>query len=64
MKIDIRDVRCCWVNLDKDKENAIQLSENNSLNVYAKNDIRKGEEITINYKNAPDYIDKNTEGFK
>ena len=22
MKIDIRDVKCCWVNLDKDKDNA------------------------------------------
>jgi len=22
MKIDIRDVRCCWINLDKDKNNA------------------------------------------
>ena len=39
-------------------ENAIQKSENNALNVYAKNSISKGEEITINYINAPDYIDK------
>ena len=46
------------------RENAIQKSEKNSLNVYAKNSIKKGEEITINYKNAPDYVDKNTEGFK
>ena len=42
----------------QDKENAIQKSENNALNVYAKNSISKGEEITINYINAPDYIDK------
>ena len=26
--------------------------------------IKEGEEITLNYKNAPDYIDKNTEGYK
>ena len=42
----------------QDKENAIQKSENNALNVYAKNSISKGEEITINYINAPDYVDK------
>ena len=42
----------------QDKENAIQKSENNALNVYAKNNISKGEEITINYINAPDYVDK------
>ena len=42
----------------QDKENAIQKSEDNTLNVYAKNDIKEGEEITINYINAPDYVDK------
>ena len=42
----------------QDKENAIQKSENNTLNVYAKNNISEGEEITINYMNAPDYVDK------
>mgnify|MGYP003135917583 FL=1 len=42
----------------QDKENAIQKSENNTLNVYAKNNISEGEEITINYINAPDYVDK------
>tara|TARA_R100000315_G_scaffold59172_1_gene34779 strand:- start:67 stop:426 length:360 start_codon:yes stop_codon:yes gene_type:complete len=45
-------------------ENAVQKSENNSLNVYAKKNIKKGEEITINYKNAPDYVDKNVDGYK
>lgn len=48
----------------QDTENAIQRSENNKLNVYAKNAIKEGDEITINYKNAPDYVDKNTEGYK
>ena len=42
----------------QDGENAIQKSEGNTLNVYAKNDIGKGEEITINYMNAPDYVNK------
>jgi hypothetical protein len=42
----------------QDNENAIQKSENNKLNVYAKKNIKEGEEITINYKNAPDYINK------
>ena len=49
----------------QDSENAIQKSEGNSLNVYAKNDISKGEEITINYTNAPSYIDKSgVKGYK
>ena len=48
----------------QDKENAMQKSENGALNVYAKNNIKQGEEVTLNYKNAPDYIDKNTEGYK
>ena len=42
----------------QDTENAVPRSENNTLNVYAKNDIKEGEEITINYINAPDYINK------
>ena len=42
----------------QNSENAIQKSENNSLNVYAKSEIKKGDEITINYKNAPSYVDK------
>ena len=48
----------------QDGENAIQKSEDNSLNVYAKKSIKKGEEITINYNNAPSYVTKNTEGYK
>jgi hypothetical protein len=42
----------------QDEENAIQKSESNALNVYAKSTISKGEEITINYINAPNYVDK------
>jgi len=48
----------------QNSENAIQKSEDNSLNVYAKKSIEKGEEITINYNNAPSYVSKNTEGYK
>ena len=49
----------------QNKENAIQKSESNALNVYAKNNISEGEEITINYINAPDYIDKSqVENYK
>ena len=49
----------------QDSENAIQKSENNALNVYAKKDIREGDEITINYINAPNYINKDgVKGYK
>ena len=48
----------------QDKENAIQKSEKGALNIYAKNDIKDGDEITLNYKNSPNYIDKNVEGYK
>ena len=40
----------------QNNENAIQKSENNTLNVYAKKRIKKGSEITINYKDAPSYV--------
>tara|TARA_Y100001963_G_scaffold45355_1_gene63948 strand:+ start:750 stop:1112 length:363 start_codon:yes stop_codon:yes gene_type:complete len=48
----------------QDDENAVQKSESNQLNVYAKKDISKGDEITINYVNAPDYINKDVSGYK
>jgi len=49
----------------QETENAIQKSEDNALNVYAKNSIKEGEEITINYINAPEYILKTgIEGYK
>ena len=40
----------------QDSENAISKSENSTLNIYAKNNIKQGEEITINYKKSPSYI--------
>ena len=46
------------------KENAALKSENNTLNIYTKNAITKGEEITVNYKKGPNYIDGDLTGFK
>ena len=48
----------------QNKENAALKSENNTLNTYAKNTIKKGEEITVNYKKGPNYVDGDVEGFK
>ena len=46
------------------ENNCIVKSENNNLNMYAQNDIKKGDEITIDYKNSPWYINKEITGFK
>ena len=46
------------------ENNCIVKSENNNLNMYAQNDIKKGDEITVNYNNSPWYINKDTTGFK
>tara|TARA_Y100000385_G_scaffold290722_1_gene365091 strand:+ start:3546 stop:3908 length:363 start_codon:yes stop_codon:yes gene_type:complete len=45
--------------------NATQERENNKLNVYAARDIMAGEEITLNYNKAPDYVKAavNTNGY-
>ena len=49
----------------QDNENTMQRSENNALNIYAKNNIRENEEITVNYINLPDYVDKSqVTGYK
>ena len=44
----------------------MNVSENNMLNVYALKDIKAGEEITVNYNHAPDYVKKgaNLKGYK
>jgi len=46
--------------------NAVQKSENNSLNVYANKKIKAGEEITINYNKAPFFVRAavNTKNYK
>ena len=46
------------------KENASLTSENNTLNIYTKSSIKKGDEITVNYKKGPNYIDGDLDGFK
>jgi SET domain-containing protein len=48
----------------QNKENAALKSENNTLNIYTNVPIRKGEEITVNYKKGPNYVDGDVEGFK
>tara|TARA_R110000764_G_scaffold192468_1_gene277704 strand:+ start:147 stop:503 length:357 start_codon:yes stop_codon:yes gene_type:complete len=48
----------------QNKHNASLKSENNTLNIYTKNPIKQGDEITVNYKKGPNYIDGDLEGFK
>ena len=38
-------------------------NENNGYDLVAINDIHPGQEITVNYKDTPWYINKNTKGF-
>ena len=46
------------------KHNASLKSENNTLNIYAVNDIGKDDEITVDYSKGPNYIDGDLTGFK
>ena len=46
------------------KHNASLKSENNTLNIYTEKAINKDDEITVNYKKGPNYIDGDLEGFK
>ena len=48
----------------QNKENAALKSENNTLNIYTNIPIRKGEEVTVNYKKGPNYVDGDVDGFK
>lgn len=48
----------------QNKENAALKSENNTLNIYTNIPIKKDEEITVNYKKGPNYVDRDVEGFK
>lgn len=43
--------------------NSKLIEKENNVVVIAIKNISPGEEITINYKHTPWYIDKNTEGF-
>ena len=44
--------------------NSILKKDKNGYNLYSTKDIKKGSEVTANYEEAPDFIDKNTKGFK
>ena len=66
---DPKDFRDCRTTLGKflnhqNKHNANLKSENNTLNIYANCPIKKGDEITVNYQKAPNYIDGDLKGFK
>ena len=45
-------------------KNSILKKEDESYNLYSTRSIKKGSEITANYKETPDFINKNTDGFK
>ena len=62
-QFDTRTILGRYLN-HQDSQNAIQKQENDSLNVYANKNIKKGEEITINYNDAPDYVSKDTSNYK
>ena len=64
-QIDTRTPFCKSLNHQK-KASAIQKSENNVMNVYAGRNIKKGEEITLDYDKAPAYVKVavNTKGYK
>jgi len=44
--------------------NSIMRKDKSGYNLYATKDIKKGSEVTANYEDTPDFIDKNTKGFK
>jgi len=44
--------------------NSLLKKDKNGYNLYSTKDIKKGSEVTANYEEAPDFIDKNTKGFK
>ena len=44
--------------------NSILRKDKNGYNLYSTKDIKKGSEVTSNYEETPDFIDKNTKGFK
>ena len=66
---DMKDFRDARTKLGKylnhqEKHNASLKSENNTLNIYTNKAIKKGEEITVNYKKGPNYVDGDVTGFK
>ena len=44
--------------------NSILKKDDETYNLYSTKGIKKGSEITANYKETPDFISKDTTGFK
>ena len=44
--------------------NSYLKKEGRDYNLYSAKNIKKGSEITANYKNTPRFIDSNTKGYK
>ena len=66
---DMKDFRDARTKLGKylnhqNNHNASLKSENNTLNIYTNSPIKKGDEITVNYKKGPNYVDGDVTGFK
>ena len=45
-------------------DNSIMKKEDGDFNLYSKEDVKSGEELTTNYKNLPWWVNKDTAGFK
>ena len=44
--------------------NTFLKKDRDGYNLYSTKDIKRGSEVTSNYEDTPDFIDKNTKGFK
>ena len=44
--------------------NTFLRKDNDGYNLYSTKDIKRGSEVTANYEDTPDFIDKDTKGFK
>ena len=58
-----------WTTLSKNtnhqlSNNAVLKQDGDDYILYAEKDIKSGDEITMNYKNTPSWVDKDTTGFK
>jgi len=48
----------------QDNNNSVMKQDGDDHNLYAEKNIKSGSEITMDYKNTPKWVDKNTVGFK
>ena len=51
------------INHQKDN-NSLMRRDGDDYNLYTKENISKGEELTMDYKDTPWWVDKNIKGFK